>query len=440
MDLEKSSKVVAFVAGVITLLSLIVGLLLGDQGKRGQVIAVSVFAFLLALLVYISADRTRKSFYGANGKLRKTRFPIWGFVLLATIFILLLAILVGIVLIPTAIPAAKPTPITAVTSQPSLTATPQPPTPTSSQTATQTISPTSTPEPSATPTPTPTETHTPTITPTPTPLGNSRGLAFISYRNGNADIFLLSEDGLTVNRIAGGLEDDNWPSWSPDGNRLAFISHKPDKEAIIVANADGTDAKTITGLMDAKFFSHPSWASDGKRIAFGLRFPPREFYDMYYISADGTNWVGIVQPPNIKSQLGSAWSPNGAFIAFHYINSAQTESSIYLYSFVTNGLAQLTPNGNVDVDPAWSPDSRSIAFSRNGDIWVMNPDGTNQRQLTNTPSQEVAPSWSPDGRLIAYQTNQDGNWEIYILAVDDSIAPRNVTNNPDSDIQPAWRP
>ena len=60
--------------------------------------------------------------------------------------------------------------------------------------------------------------------------------------------------------------------------------------------------------------------------------------------------------------------------------------------------------------PAWSPDGSKIAYSFNGDIWVMNPDGSNKIQLTATPIPQYAeelPTWSPDGNKIAFALRED---------------------------------
>ena len=49
-----------------------------------------------------------------------------------------------------------------------------------------------------------------------------------------------------------------------------------------------------------------------------------------------------------------------------------------------------------------------LAFSKDGDIWVANPDGSNVTQLTTDPATDRKPSWSPDGRKIAFSSNRDG--------------------------------
>lgn len=84
---------------------------------------------------------------------------------------------------------------------------------------------------------------------------------------------------------------------------------------------------------------------------------------------------------------------------------------------------------------AWSPDSQLVTFTTdregNWDIYVMSPDGTNERRLTDDPAQDGWPSWTPDGQQIVFSSDRTGNWEIFIKNADGTNV-RQLTDRPDT--------
>ena len=86
--------------------------------------------------------------------------------------------------------------------------------------------------------------------------------------------------------------------------------------------------------------------------------------------------------------------------------------------------------------PAWSPNGRRIAFASlrdgNSEVYVMNADGSRQRNLTRNPAEDFFPAWSPNGRRIAFASLRDGNSEVYAMNADGS-GQRNLTRDPAED-------
>ena len=217
-------------------------------------------------------------------------------------------------------------------------------------------------------------------------------IAFVSNRDGlGAEIYVMNADGSGQTRLTNNIADDWYPSWSPDGRQIIFLSDRDGDIEIYIMNADGSEQTRLTNSPGSEWL--PSWSPDRSRIAFSDNRDGN--VEIYVMNADGS------------------------------------------------GRTNLTNNPANDWAPSWSPDGRRIAFvsdrDGNNEIYVMNADGSGVTRLTNNPASDQVPSWSPDGKRIAFASNRDGNFEIYVMNADGSGVTR-LTNNPAYDMEPSWSP
>lgn len=154
--------------------------------------------------------------------------------------------------------------------------------------------------------------------------------------------------------------------------------------------------------------------------------------EIYSINADGSGGTRRLTRSAGVDAFGS-WSPNRRRIAFY--SQRRLGGDVWVMNADGTGQRDLTRNPAHDSNTAqaWSPDGRRIAFDSdrdgNGEIYVMNADGSGQRNVSQDASaQDAQPAWSPDGRRIAFVTDRDGNWEIYSMNADGSD-PQNLTQN-----------
>lgn len=153
--------------------------------------------------------------------------------------------------------------------------------------------------------------------------------------------------------------------------------------------------------------------------------------------------------PSVADRLdgrGIAASAVNGLIAFD--SQRDGNSEVYVMNPDGTDETNLTNNGALDGFSDWSLDGTRIAFSSNREnfdleIFVMNADGTGPVNLTHSPNTDLAPTWSPDGTKIAFYTFRDAGSglqsEIYVMDADGTDQTR-LTNHPDIDVHPEWSP
>ena len=252
-------------------------------------------------------------------------------------------------------------------------------------------------------------------------------IVFTCYIEQIDQICIMNADGSERKQLTHLDATSFYPSLSPDGETVYFVSRRTGGFEIYSMSIKGKDLQRLTKNIGSLYA--PELAPDGKRIVF-----TNNGNGVWIMKSDGENPHAI----SFRDDIDPTWSPDGSMIAFASSRSGQRQ----LYVMNANGsdVRQVTDLNNMGGRSTWSPDGTRLAFYRgpagDHDIYIINIDGTDLQRLTHG-GDNLGPSWSPDGNWIAFTSFRDGNNEIYIMHPDGTGVTR-LTDNFISDWQPRW--
>jgi Tol biopolymer transport system component len=264
-----------------------------------------------------------------------------------------------------------------------------------------------------------------------------------------ADIYTINVDGTAERKLTDTPGLDGFPSWSPDGQHITFVSDRDGggNWEIYVMNSDGRHQRRLTFTPEDE--AALAWSPNGEKIAYGTNVFFGDNPTIWMMDADGSRHRRLAE--------GSwpSWSPDGERIV--YASGDWNDPRISMMN--ADGSEQRTLDIRGASEPAWSPDGELIAYVAdvgpdkktwdNEEIFVIDSDGLGRTRLTDIPGNDHwPPTWSPDGTRIAFTSDgNDGYGEIYLMNSDGSGLTQ-LTQNPSGPLEPSpladafpsWRP
>lgn len=264
-------------------------------------------------------------------------------------------------------------------------------------------------------------------------------IIFASNRDGRFyQLYMIDSNGENLERLTFSNSFDRDPQASYDGKKLAFSSNRYGNYQIYIMDFITRSVVQITdGELDK---TNPVWSPDNKKILYTVNNGRSSYIAM--MEADGGNQELITQPGG--NHYGYGFSPDCKKISYEAIN--QDNHEIFIMDLKTKKSVSIVDyDGLTDVgDPVFSPKQNILLFTSDSlqhnrrQIYIYDDDVKHYYRITHDDKDKDDPIFSPDGKMVAYIAKWQNAWNIYVMNADGSQQ-RNITQSHYDHVVPSWR-